>query len=208
MTPLMLKLSIKNGTSAPIDGMTFQFKQNYFGLKTIKPNTGTIGIEEKSEVNIEIETNNSASINLKESLVYPYSIHTAFKCSADTYFFKVPIHMNHLLEIKGQLTKLDLKKSWNQTRHSKVYPPVSLPAIAKNSEAIANQLRENNMFVVQKKRDEEDQLMLYISCRVANQKLAFMCIELSSQKMGVEVRSEDPEILDLLYQGVLFALNQ
>lgn len=33
----MLRLSIKNFSNVPIDQMTFQFRANYFGLKTLKP---------------------------------------------------------------------------------------------------------------------------------------------------------------------------
>lgn len=43
LTPLLLRLSIKNHTGVPVDQITIQFKANYFGLKAIKPATGAIG---------------------------------------------------------------------------------------------------------------------------------------------------------------------
>lgn len=147
---------------------------------------------------------NSASVSAKDTPRHPYTIHTAFKCNLDTYFFKVPIQMNHLLEIRGELAKLDFKQSWNKTANTKVFPPVSAPVAMKNLDLFAKLLRENNMFVIQKKKDDEDIYQIYISCRAANGQLSYFCLVLNDDSLEVEVRSDDPEILDMLYQGLLF----
>ena len=215
MKPLVLKLSIKNNTNSVVDQMTFQFKANYFGLKALKPEVEPISkrqeaneleIGETIDITIDIEAQNASSVNAKDAMVYPYSIHTAFKCNIDTFFFKVPIHINHLLEVRGELTKIDFKTCWNQSKTTKVYPETAVPSACKNLESFGKLLRENNMFVVQK-RKSDDETTLYVSCRAANNKLSFLSASFLDNTMEVEVRSEDPELLDLLYQGLMFLTN-
>lgn len=140
----------------------------------------------------------------KDTPRHPFAVHTAFKCNVDTYFFKVPIQMNHLLEPRGELNKLDLKKSWNMTPDSKVFPAVTTPASMKNLDHLAKLLRENNMFIIQKKKDEDNIYQVYVSCRAAHGRLGYFCLLIDEDELEVEVRSEDPEIIDLLYQGLLF----
>jgi len=118
----------------------------------------------------------------------------------------VPIQINHLLEARGELAKVDFKKCWNQTKVAKVYPPAPVTSRLRNVDSFAKFLRENNMFVVQKKKSEEETL-LYISCRAANNKLNYLCLAIASGMVEIEVRSEDSEVLDLLYQGILFLSN-
>ena len=150
---------------------------------------------------------NKASINSKDVLTYPYAIHTAFKCNVDTYFFKIPIQMNHLLETRGELAKLDYKKSWNQTKNSKVFPPISLLPSMKNIDAYSKLLRENNIFVIQKKKGEQSDWQIHISCRAANNMLCYYRLTCDGTSLEVEVRSDDPEILDILYHGLIFVSN-
>lgn len=150
---------------------------------------------------------NKASVNAKDILTYPYSIHTAFKCNVDTYFFKIPIQVNHLLEVRGELAKLDFKKSWNQTKNSKVFPPTNPTSSMKNIDSYSKLLRENNMFVIQKKKTDSDEWQLHISCRAANSMLCYYRLTSDGSALEVEVRSDDPEILDLLYYGILFVSN-
>ena len=186
--------------------MTFQFKANYFGLKAIKPATSDIPPGAEIEVLIEIEIGNAASVQAKESLVYPYTIQTAFKCNVDTYFFKVPIQMNHLLEVRGELTKSDFKQCYTNCRIARVFNAITSPPQCKNIDSFSKLLRENNLFVVQKKRSD-DNTTLYISCRAANNKLSYISLDFVEDQMEAEVRSEDSEILELLYQSILFLAN-
>lgn len=114
--------------------------------------------------------------------------------------------MNHLLEVRGELSRIDFKKCWNQTKTAKLFQPTGVPSMARNPDTFSKHLRENNMFVIQKKRTDEA-TVLYVSCRALNSKLSYLCVSFEDNSMVVEVRSEDPEILDLLYQGILFISN-
>lgn len=154
-----------------------------------------------------MDTNTQASQNLKEALVFPYTIQTAFKSTLDTYFFKVPIQMNHLLEPRGELSKSDFKTSWASAACSKVFPRAPLPPLASNLEALCRLLRENNLFVIQKKR-EGSQTLLYISCRLSTGQLAFLNLALlQGEGMDVEVRGEEAAAFEGLYQGTVYLLK-
>lgn len=167
----------------------------------------TIEIGGKKEFVLEIEVYNKASLNPKDIMAHPYTIHTAFKCNVDTYFFKIPIQINHLLEVRGELAKMDYKKSWNQTKNSKVYPPIAVTAAMRNLDAYAKLLRENNIYVIQKKKSDNDEWLLHMSCRAANSMLCYYRLSCDGSTVEIEVRSDDPEILDLLYYGIIFVSN-
>ena len=114
--------------------------------------------------------------------------------------------MNHLLEVRGELSRIDFKKCWNQTSHIKVFPQTGIPPVLRNTDRLQNHYRANNMYVIQKKRSD-DMSIVYLSCRALNGKLSYICLTMEEAALVIEVRSEDPELLDLLYQGVLFISN-
>lgn len=139
---------------------------------------------------------------------HPYNIHVAFKSSLDTYFFKAAIQMNHLFETRGELSKQDFKQSWNQSKASKVYPAMPAPASSSNLDQFAKLLRLNNMYVVQKKSQADGGGQVYVSVRSATGHLGYYCVTVDQEGlMEVEVRSEDGEVLDLMYHGLLFVIN-
>ena len=175
---LFLNLNLKNKTSENLSGLNIQFYSNFFGLKVSKPSITSI--QQNQSIDLKLNVDANVNPNTKETPSNPYNIIVACKISQDLFYFKVylPFHLlfdNTFVEMEKTLFK-NLWSKLDATANATVFLVKIVNQSFRNADILTNQLKENNILIVQSKVTQ-DEVLLYTSCKDLNG-----VIHLSAQK--------------------------
>jgi len=186
---IKLNLVIINGSQMDLDGLSINFAPNSFGLEPQGINVKAVPKNSKKQA--EIPCNLSKQNLVASPPASPFKIKVKLGFKDDSYVFEIPCMVHVFYAENGTADKDMFKKLWTSLDKSKEYPLeiTTLKSTCQSADSLAQQLESYNIGITTKVvKKENNQAMLYCSCKTVNNIPIVMEIAVPSGKPGIAAR--------------------
>lgn len=156
----VLALTLANYSGASMEGFMLQFNKNFYRLKPAKTVLDVTALAPGQTVDVVV----SLTTDGDEGPVSP-AIHVAVKNNVDVFYFLAECPLHVFFSPDGALEKSAYLAAWKEIPNETERITQLAPLVTPDSNALTDILQRHNIFLIAKRRVNENEV-LYLSSRV------------------------------------------